>query len=400
MALQRIYLDHAATTPVRTEVRDAMLPFLSEESFGNPSSSHFFGRSARAGLEGARKRVADALGVPMREVLFTSGGTEADNQAILGCAFARCGGSDLAGAHLVSTPTEHKAILAALHEAERLGAHATLLPVDRHGIIELDALDRLLAGSMPGGVPTVVSVMWVNNETGVVQPIAEIAARCAAAGVAFHTDAVQSFGKVPVRLGDLPGITCCSISAHKIGGPKGIGAIVIRDRKAVHPLLYGGGQQGGLRPGTENVPGAVALGVAAQLAAEEQPATHARLSGIRDAVQAALLAQGPDLVVHSAGAERGPNILSMSVPGTDSEAMLMHLDLAGLACASGSACQTGSVEPSHVLTAMGVPRELAVGAVRMSFGSLSSMEQVPYIAQTFASVVGKVRELRQALARA
>jgi cysteine desulfurase len=400
MAIQRIYLDHAATTPVRPEVRDAMLPFLSDESFGNPSSGHSFGRSARAGLEAARKRVADAIGASMREVLFTSGGTEADNQAILGYAFAHCGGTDLRGAHLVSAPTEHKAILAALHEAERLGAHATLLPVDRNGVVELDALDALLTGTMPGHKPTLVSVMWVNNETGVVQPIAGIAARCAAAGVPFHTDAVQAFGKVPVRLSDVPGVTCCSISAHKIGGPKGIGAIMIRDRKGVHPLLHGGGQQGGLRPGTENVPGAVALGVACQLAAEEQPATAARIGAIRDAVQAALGAVVPDLVVHAAGAERAPNILNMSAPGTDSEAMLMHLDLSGLACASGSACQTGSVEPSHVLRAMGVPRELAVGAVRMSFGSLSSLEQVPRIAQTFVQVVGKVRELRQALARA
>jgi len=400
MAIQRIYLDHAATTPVRPEVREAMLAFLSNDGFGNPSSGHSFGRAARAGLEAARKRVADAIGASMREVLFTSGGTEADNQAILGYAYAACGGTDLRGAHLVSTPTEHKAILAAMHEAERLGARATLLPVDRNGVVELDELDALLTGTMPGHKPTVVSVMWVNNETGVIQPIAEIAARCAAAGVPLHTDAVQAFGKVPVRLSEVPGITCCSISAHKIGGPKGIGAIVIKGRKGVHPLLHGGGQQGGLRPGTENVPGAAALGVASELAAAEQPATYTRIRAIRDAVQAALLEVVPDLVVHSAGAERGPNILSMSVPGTDSEAMLMHLDLAGLACASGSACQTGAVEPSHVLTAMGVPRDLAVGAVRMSFGSLSSPEQVPHIAPTFASVVGKVRELRAALARA
>ena len=398
MSVQRIYLDHAATTPVRPEVLDAMLPFLGIESFGNPSSGHSFGRSARSGLEAARKRVADALGARMREVLFTSGGTEADNQAILGCAISAHGG-DLRGAHLVSSPIEHKAILAALHEAERVGAHTTLLPVDRNGIVSLEALDDLLAGKRAGGKPTVVSVMWVNNETGVVQPIAEIAARCAAAGVPFHSDAVQAFGKVPVRLDQFPGISLASISAHKIGGPKGIGAIFVRERKGVHPLLFGGGQQGGLRPGTENVPGAVALGAAAELAAKEQPTTHARLQTIRDAVQQALLSAIPDLVVHGAGAMRGPHILSISIPGTDSEAMLMHLDLAGLACASGSACQTGSVEPSHVLTAMGVPADIAVGAVRMSFGSLSTPEQVPPIADAFSQVVGKVRELRIALAR-
>lgn len=397
MAVQRIYLDHAATTPVRTEVREVMLPFLSDEAFGNPSSGHSFGRMARAGLEAARKRVADALGAQVRDVLFTSGGTEADNLAILGCAMAACGGMDLSRAHIVATPVEHKAVLASLHEAELYGAKTTLLPVDARGVVSLDALDQVLSGTPK---PTIVSVMWVNNETGVLQPVLEIAARCAAAGVPFHTDAVQAFGKVPVRLDQAPGVTFCSISAHKIGGPKGVGAIVVQGRKGVHPLMHGGGQQGGLRPGTENVPGAVALGVAAQLAAEEQPATFTRLAAIRDAVQAELKARVSDLVVHGEGAERGPNILNMSTPGTDSEAMLMHLDLAGLACASGSACQTGSVEPSHVLSAMGMPKDIAIAAVRMSFGSLSSREQVPRIADVFERVVTKVRALRAVLARA
>ncbi|HEY2804524.1 MAG TPA: cysteine desulfurase family protein [Gemmatimonadales bacterium] len=399
MTPRRIYLDHAATTPVRKEVREAMLPYLGEEAFGNPSSGHHFGRQARAGLETARKQVAAALGAQQREILFTSGGTEADNQAILGCAMACCSGTDLRGAHIVASPIEHKAVLAALHEAERLGAHTTLLPVNRDGVIDLAALDALLTGTMPGGKPSIVSVMWVNNETGVLQPIGEIAARCAAAGVAFHTDAVQALGKVPLRLSDHPGISVCSISAHKIGGPKGVGAIFVRERKGVLPLLHGGGQQGGLRPGTENVPGAVAIGVAAELAAAEQPATASRLAAIRDAVEAALRQQVPDLVVHSAGAPRGPNILLVSAPGTDSEAMLMHLDVAGLACASGSACSTGAVEPSHVLSAMGVPRDLAVAAVRMSFGSLSAADQVPVIATTYGQVVAKVRELRRVLAR-
>ncbi|MFI5279030.1 MAG: cysteine desulfurase family protein [Gemmatimonadales bacterium] len=397
MATQRIYLDHAATTPVRPEVRDVMLPFLSDEAFGNPSSGHSFGRMARAGLEAARKRVADALGVQVRDVLFTSGGTEADNLAVLGCAMAHCGSNDLSCAHVVATPIEHKAVLSALYEAERLGAKTTLLPVDARGVVSLDALDEVLSGTPK---PTVVSVMWVNNETGVIQPAEEIAARCAAAGVPFHTDAVQAFGKVPVRLDQAPGITFCSISAHKIGGPKGVGAIVVRDRKGVHPLMHGGGQQGGLRPGTENVPGAVALGVAAELAAEEQPATFTRLAGIRDRVQAELKSRVSDLVVHGEGAQRGPNILHMSAPGTDSEAMLMHLDLAGLACASGSACQTGSIEPSHVLTGMGTPKDIAIAAVRMSFGSLSSLDQVPKIADAFEQVVTKVRQLRAVLARA
>jgi len=397
--MHRLYLDHAATTPVRPEVRDAMLPFLGE-AFGNPSSGHHFGRTARAGLENARKQIAVALGAEIREIIFTSGGTEADNHAVLGCAVASNGGN-LASAHIVSAPTEHKALLGALHEAERLGARVTMLPVDRNGLVDLAALDDALAGKLPAGKPCLVSLMWVNNETGTIQPIAAVAAKCAAAGVPFHTDAVQAFGKVPVSLKDLPGVTLASFSAHKIGGPKGIGAIFIRERKGVASILHGGGQQGGLRPGTENMPGAVGLGVAAELAAKEQPETHARLTAIRTAVETALRERVGDLVVHAAGApERAPNILNASTPETDSEAMLMHLDLAGLACASGSACNTGAVEPSHVLTAMGVPREIAVGAVRLSFGALSSMEQVPRIAETFAQVVAKVRKLRAVLSRA
>jgi cysteine desulfurase len=396
----RVYLDHAATTPVRPEVREAMLPFLGESSFGNPSSGHWYGRTARAGLETARQQIATALGVQVREVLFTSGGTEADNQAVIGCAVARTNGSSsLAGTHLVSSPTEHKALLGALHEAERLGARVTMLPVDRNGVVDLGALEEALTGKLPGGKPCLVSVMWVNNETGTVQPVAAIARQCAAHDVPFHTDAVQALGKVPVDLREAP-VTYLSISAHKIGGPKGIGALFVRERKGLASLLHGGGQQGGLRPGTENVPGAVGFGLAAELAVREQPEAARRLSALRDAAEQAILSGVADAVVHGRLGPRGPNILNLSVPGTDSETMLMHLDLAGLACASGSACSTGSVEPSHVLSAMGVPRDLAVAAVRLSFGALSTQEQIPRIATTFAGVVAKVRRLRAALARA
>ena len=398
MPVQRIYLDHAATTPVRPEVREAMLPYLGEQIFGNPSSGHHFGRAARAGLEQARQQVAKALGCQVREVLFTSGGTEADNMGILGAALSQLFGEHRR-AHIVSTPIEHKAVLASLKEAEQHRATVTLLPVNRNGVVELSALDEILAHRATGDSPTLVSVMWVNNETGVIQPVPEIAKRCAEAGVPFHTDAVQALGKIPVNLKVVP---CASavISAHKIGGPKGVGAIFVRERKGVRGMVHGGGQQGGLRPGTENVAGAVGFGVAAELAAEEQPATHAKLTAIRDAIERAVRALVPDLVVHGEGAPRGPNILHMSAPETDSESMLMHLDLAGLACASGSACSTGSVEPSHVLSAMGVPRGIAIAAVRMSVGSLSSMDQVPHVAETYAHCVAKVRQLRAVLARA
>lgn len=393
----RIYLDHAATTPVRPEVREAMLPFLGEGAFGNPSSAHAFGRAARAALERAREQVAAAVGAEVSQVYFTSGGTEADNLAVLGSVLARRNDrGSVAGAHLVSTPTEHKAVAAALHEAEHLGARATIVPVDACGRLELGALDEALREHHR---PTLVTVMWANNEVGTLQPVGEIAQRCASAGVAFHTDAVQAFGKVPVDLHDLPW-TAVSLSAHKVGGPKGVGALVVRDGAAFAPLVHGGSQQRGLRPGTENVPGIVGFGRAAELAAAERPVQGQAWRGMRDALQEAICTLVPDAVVHAAGAERVPNILNVSAPGTDSESVLMHLDLAGIAAASGSACTTGSVEPSHVLLAMGVPAALSAAGVRFSFGALSRAEDVPRVAEAYAGVVAKVRQLRTVLARA
>ena len=393
----RIYLDHAATTPVRPEVRDAMLPFLGEAAFGNPSSAHAFGRSARAAVEHAREQVAAAVGAEPRQVYFTSGGTEADNLAVLGSALARQNERhSLAGAHLVSTPTEHKAVLAALHEAERQGARATLLPVDGDGVVDLAALDEALAAHH---APTLVSVMWANNEIGTLQPVAGIAARCAAAGVPFHTDAVQAFGKVPVDLRAFAW-AAVSLSAHKVGGPKGVGALVARDPEAFASLIHGGSQQHGLRPGTENVPGIVGFGRAAELAAAEHTVAAKVWAKMRDDLERAIRERVPDVAVHGAGAARVPNILNLSAPGTDSESVLMHLDLAGIAAASGSACTTGSVEPSHVLLAMGVPADLAAAGVRFSFGALSREEQVPRVAEAYAAVVTKVRKLRTVLSRA
>jgi len=391
-----IYLDHAATTPVRREVREAMLPFLGEEAFGNPSSSHGIGRAARSALDGARERIAAAVGAAPRDIIFTSGGTEADNLAILGLAEAAARGDRWSDLHLLSSPTEHKAVLAALGEAKRRGAQVTYLPVDTDGVVDLDALDQALAGRLRGAKPALVSVMWVNNEVGTVQPVAAIAERCRAARVPFHTDAVQALGKVPVDLGATP-CDVASISAHKVGGPKGCGALVVRHGRDVRPLIRGGSQQRGIRPGTENVAGIVGFGVAAELAAAELPAAARALGALRDTTEAALRAAVPDVVVHGARAERSPAILNLSAPGTDSEAMLMHLDLAGVAAASGSACTSGSVEPSHVLEAMGVGPDLAIAAVRFSFGALSSAEQVPIVAETYAKVVGKVRDLRAAL---
>ena len=392
MPLPPVYLDHAATTPVRSDVLEAMLPYLNSGSFGNPSSAHRFGRAARAGLEQARKEVASAVGAEPSQVVFTSGGTEADNLAVIGGALAaRHHGRPML---VAVSAVEHKAVLAAAHHVVHLGGEEIVLAVDSDGLLDQDALEAALARS-----PAVVSVMWVNNETGVRQPVEEIARRCAAAGVLLHSDAVQAFGKVPVALHDLP-CTLLTISGHKIGAPKGIGALIVRDRKAVEAIIHGGGQQFGIRPGTENVAGAVALGRAAALAAAEQSAESARLAALRDALIERLRAVVPDLVVHGLAAPRAPHVLNLGIPGTDSEALLMHLDLAGVAASGGSACSTGAMEPSHVLTAMGIPRALALGSIRLSLGHETRAEDLDRAVEVFPKVVEKVRKLSVVLGRA
>jgi cysteine desulfurase len=392
MPVSPVYLDHAATSPVRPQVLEAMLPFLGSASFGNPSSSHRFGRAARAGLEQARREVAAALGAEPAQVVFTSGGTEADNLAVIGAASAA---AHHGGVMLVAvSAVEHKAVLAAAHQVAHLGGEEISLPVLPTGQLNLDALDAALARK-----PAVVSVMWVNNETGARQPIEEIAERCSRAGVLLHSDAVQAFGKVPVAIKNLP-CTLLTISGHKIGGPKGIGALIVRDRKAVEAIIHGGGQQFGIRPGTENVAGAVALGRAATLAAEEQPSLAERVGALRDRLSARLREAVPDLVVHGEGGPRAPHILNIGIPGTDSEALLMHLDLAGVAASGGSACSTGAMEPSHVLTAMGVPRSLALGSIRMSLGHESTSQDIDRAIEVFPQVVEKVRKLAVVLGRA
>jgi cysteine desulfurase len=391
MSKSPVYLDHAATTPVRAEALEAMLPYLGTQAFGNPSSAHRFGRAARAGLEQARREVSEAIGAEPGQVVFTSGGTEADNLAIIGtCLAARDQGRPVLAA---VSAIEHKAVLAAAHAVVHLGGRETLIPVDHQGLPELTALDLILRDR-----PAVVSVMWVNNETGTIQPIEVVAERCQAAGVPFHSDAVQAVGKIPVSVRSLP-CTLLTLSGHKIGAPKGIGALIVRDRKCLEAIIHGGSQQFGIRPGTENVPGAVALGRAALLAAQEQAHEAERLEALRDALEQRLRAAVPDLMVIGAGARRAPHVLSIAVPGADSEALLMHLDLAGIAASSGSACSTGSVEPSHVLTAMGVPRGLALGALRFSLGRETTELDISRAAAVFPGVVEKVRKLAEVLGR-
>jgi len=391
MPKRLVYLDNAATTPVRPEVLEAMLPYLGREAFGNPSSAHRFGRTARAGLEEAKRTIAECLGVEPGQVIFTSGGTEADNLAIIGSALAA---RDRGGPFRVAvSAVEHKAVLAAAHAVRHLGGEEILVGVSASGIVEEEALDEVLARGV-----ALVSVMWVNNEVGTVQPIARLAERCRAAGVCFHSDAVQAFGKVPLSLSDA-GCTLLTISGHKIGAAKGVGALIVRDRGAVEAIIHGGGQQYGIRPGTENVPGIVGLGRAVELAAAEQAESAARLGALRDELERRVLAIVPDAVINAWQSERAPHVSNVSIPGTDSEALLMHLDLAGIACSSGSACSTGAIEPSHVLTAMGVPRELGIAALRFSFGKDNTAEDVDAVIGALPKIVEKVRALSAVLHR-
>ena len=388
--MEPVYLDHAASTPVRPEVLEAMLPFLNA-AWGNPSSSHRFGRAAKAGLEQGKREVAQSLGVEPNQVIFTSGGTEADNLAVIGAALAaRAQGRSM---HVVTSAIEHKAVLAAAHAVVHLGGTETILPVDRCGMLDLDALAAALATH-----PALVSVMWVNNEVGVVQPMADIGARCRAAGVPLHSDAVQAYGKLPIDL-DAVGCSLLSISGHKLGAPKGIGALIVRDRQIIEAIIHGGGQQFGIRPGTENVAGAVALGRAAVLARQELDGHVSRMIRFRNQLATRLRATVPDIVFHCESSVRAPHLLSVSVPGAEAEAMLMHLDLAGIACSGGSACSSGAIEPSYVLVAMGVDRSLALSTVRFSLGHETTEADIARTADVFPGIVERVRTLGVALGR-
>lgn len=392
--MRHVYLDHAATTPMRPEVRDAMAPFL-DERFGNPSSVHRWGRQARNALEEARERLATTIGANRREVVFTGSGTEADNIAVLGRWRSACRVAAETGAAaqpripvtgaVVCTAIEHKAVGAAAQSAAAEGAPLVLLAVDEHGRVQLDSLTEALAAN-----PCVVSVMWANNEVGTVQPVADIGARCRDAGVVFHTDAVQAFGKLPVRVDDTP-CDLLSLSAHKISGPKGIGALYVREATAVLPLLFGGGQERELRPGTENVAAAVGFAVAAELAATEREAEVARLMGLRTQLEDGLRRVVPDVVINGPGGDaRLPNIVNATIPGADQEGLLIGLDLEGVAASGASACASGAVKPSHVLVAMGALRP-GDASIRLSVGRSTSAEDVAYAVDAVGRVVEQLR---------
>jgi cysteine desulfurase len=381
-----IYLDHAATTPVREEVFAAMQPFFGPR-FGNPSSVHRWGRDARTALDEARERVARCLGAAPDEVVFTSCGTEADNMALIGVWRARHGENRPAA---VTTPIEHKAVLGAVHQIAKEGGEDRLLAVAPTGRVDEASFEALVRDDT-----AVCSVLWENNEIGALQDIAGLAERAKARGVVFHTDAVQAFGKVDVDARRIP-FDLLSISGHKIGAPKGIGALFIRRGTPMEPLLFGGSQDRGRRPGTENVAMAVGLARAAELAIEEREAECARLETLRDRLESAILARVPDAIIHARGAPRAPHVTNVSAPATESESMLIALDLRGIACSAGSACQSGSIDPSHVLEAIGVSRDVANAAIRFSLGALTTEASVDRAADVYATLVEKARRLAPA----
>lgn len=376
----RIYLDHAATTPVRREVLDAMLPFLGER-FGNPSSMHRWGREARVALDEARERVAATIGARPDELCFTSGGTEADNLAILG-SWHRVRDTRPA---VVTSPFEHKAVLATAHQVAHEGGEERLARVTSDGVVDVDDVERLVDDKV-----AIVSIMWVNNEVGTIQDVPRIGAIARKRGALMHTDAVQAFGKIPIDTKSLA-VDLLSISGHKVGAPKGIGAMFVRRGVQIEPLFHGGTQDRGRRPGTENVAFAVGFATAAELVVSERERECARLRVLRDDLQRAILAAVPDAIVHGRAAERVSHILSVSIGGIDAESLLMALDLEGIACSAGSACQSGSIEPSHVLSAMGVRADLGSSAIRMSLGILSTREHVEHVAARFPALVNKAR---------
>ncbi|UCF20605.1 MAG: cysteine desulfurase [Gemmatimonadota bacterium] len=377
-----VYLDYAATSPIRPQVRGAMGPF-NDAAFGNPSSIHAHGRDARVAVEAARRRILGALGVSDGRLIFTGSGTESDNLALLGF------GRRHPDARIICSAVEHKAVIAAAAALQARGRQVHSIPVNEHGVLDLQVLEALLSAEER---PTLVSVMWANNETGVVQPIERVAALCQARGAILHSDAVQAMGKLDFRLGDTA-VQMLSLSAHKLGGPKGIGALVVCGPVELEPLVYGGGQESGLRSGTENVAGIVGFAEAVAVSSAERERESARLHALRDRLEAGLREALPEIVVNGAAApQRLPHITSISIPDVDIESLLTALDLEGVCVSSGSACTTGSVEASHVARAMGLDGDWARNTIRLSLGWGTEAEDIEYVSATLPKLVRRIRD--------
>lgn len=380
-----VYLDHAATTPVAPAVLEAMLPFF-REKFANPSSLYGPAREVRRAIDQARDTVARVLGARSSEIIFTSGGTESDNLAIKGVAFA----NRHRGNHIITSRVEHHAVLHTCEYLEKFGFRVTYLPVDRTGRVDLNALEDALDDQT-----ILVSIMYANNEVGTIQPIKEIAQLLRPRGIIFHTDAVQAAGALPLNVDDL-GVDLLSLSAHKFYGPKGAGVLYVRRGVTFWPQQHGGGQERGRRAGTENVPGIVGLAKALELAEQNRPQYVAHCRALRDRLIQGVLERIPGAVLTGHPTQRLPNNASFCLEGIDAESLLLMLDRRGVCASSGSACTSGSLEPSHVLLAMGVQSPLALGSLRLTVGLDNTPEQIDRALDILVESVQKLRALTPA----
>ena len=377
--MRRVYLDNNATTPVLPEVFEAMRPYFAEQ-FGNASSIHHHGQETRAAVERARESVAALLGCRASEIVFTSGGTEGDNFAISGLARA--------GDHIISSTIEHHAVLNSCKHLEAMGCELTYVPVDSRGLVDPDDVRRALRSNTK-----LITIMMANNETGVLQPVEEFGKIAAEADVYFHTDAVQAAGKVPV---DVKRIACdlLSISGHKLHAPQGVGALYVRKGTILEPMFYGGSHERSRRAGTENVPGIIGLGKATELAREAlERGDLAQMAAMRDRIEQKILSEVEATGVNGEGAPRVPNTTNIHFDYIEGEALVIALDLKGLAVSTGAACSSGAIEPSHVLTAMGLSPEIARASLRFSLGKQNTLEDVDFALSLLPQTVARLREL-------
>ncbi len=380
--MREIYLDNAATTAVLPEVADAMRPYLTE-IYGNPSSLYSIGQKGKRALEGSRNEVASAIEAEPEGIIFTSGGTESDNLAIKGFAYAN---SDR-GRHLVTSPIEHHAVLNVFHELEKQGFEVSYLPVDRYGMVDPEAVKKIIR---PDTI--LISIMLANNEIGTIEPLKEITALAHERGIAVHTDAVQAVGKIPVSVKEL-GVDMLSLTAHKIYGPKGTGALYKREGIKLAPLFEGGHQEKILRPGTENIPGVVGLATALRLATGNLDTEAAKISALRDRLESGILSRIDNVTLNGHSQQRVPNISSLNFAFLEGEALLLALDTRGIAVSTASACSADSDEPSHVLTAIGLDPVTARGTLRFSLGINNNSEEIDYVIDAVADAAEQLRQL-------
>jgi cysteine desulfurase len=380
--MKRIYLDYAATTPTHPEVVKAMLPYFTE-NFGNPSSIYSYGQEAREAVESARAKVAGLISARDEEIVFTGGGTEADNYALQGAAFAH----EKKGNHIITTAIEHHAVLETCAFLEKHGFTVTRLPVDKYGLVNPGDVKKAISPKT-----VLISVMHANNEIGTIQPLAEISKITREKDILFHTDAVQTAGHIPIDVNKL-GVDLLSMSAHKLYGPKGVGALYIRKGVKLTPFIHGGGQEKGRRSGTENVPGIVGFGRAAELAAAEIDAEAVRLAILRDKLIQGLLDRIPDTHLNGDPVKRLPNNVNISIDYIEGEAMCLNLDFQGICASTGSACSSGSLAPSHVLLALGPRHEQAHGSLRFTLGKWTTEEDKDAVLSVLPGIAGKLRAM-------